>query len=272
MRFMAFVLHISHAHREAKVTKLQALFANNEALVTGSEYFCSLLSEKTLNDPALVEFQDYHTFEGGISLNYYGYVSDSDLDEDDDEGEEIDEIVKDRFTLRQYFEDDKCINASAEQMCRTASVKNFNFKGAQRIVSSRRLLITDTAFNTWQSLLYYLYTDEIVFAPLRSQESETARCCSLDGPPPCSPKSMYRLACKIKHPKLQAKVLGAIRASLTEYNILHECSSSLKSKPHWTKYLGYPQYLFVIFPNPIWDQFSISPGHPCASIVWTFPS
>jgi hypothetical protein len=55
----------------------------------------SVLSEKTLNDLALVKFQDYHTFKGGISLNDYGYVFDSDLEEDNEEGEEIEEIVKD---------------------------------------------------------------------------------------------------------------------------------------------------------------------------------
>lgn len=50
-----------------------------------------VLSEKTPNDPALVEFQDYHACEGGISLDEYGYESDSDLDEE----EETDETVQD---------------------------------------------------------------------------------------------------------------------------------------------------------------------------------
>lgn len=35
---------------------------------------------------------------------------------------------------------------------------------------------------------------------------------------------------QIKHDKLQAKALAAIRSSLTEHNIVHECSSSLKSR------------------------------------------
>jgi hypothetical protein len=50
-----------------------------------------VLSEKTPNDPAVVEFQDYHasTCEGGISLDEYGYESDSDLDEEEDTDETV---------------------------------------------------------------------------------------------------------------------------------------------------------------------------------------
>ncbi|KAG1854898.1 hypothetical protein F4604DRAFT_1685906 [Suillus subluteus] len=177
-----FDLFSARSKRAGNVTKPRALFANHRALAANSEYFASY----------------YHTCEGGISLSEYGYASDSDLDEEEGEegegeGGKNDKIVKD--------------DVSAERMSRTAL--NLNL-GVQRIILSRRVLVTDTAFNTWQALLYYLYTDEIVFAPLRSQRSEIARHCSLDGPPPCSPKSMYRLACKIKHDKLQAKVLAAI--------------------------------------------------------------
>ncbi|KAG2744006.1 hypothetical protein P692DRAFT_20745878 [Suillus brevipes Sb2] len=200
-----FYLFSARSKREGNAIKPRALFANNKALASGSEYLNSLLSEKPLNHPTLVELHNHHICEEVISLSEYGYVSDSDLDEEDEEGG-IDETVKD------------------------TSVKHLNFstKGAQRIIPSRRVLVTDTAFKTWLALLYYLYTDEIVFAPLRSQGSRPVRCCNIDGAPPCSPKSMYRLACKINHDKLRAKALAAIQSSLTEHNILHERSSSLK--------------------------------------------
>ncbi|KAG1848585.1 hypothetical protein C8R48DRAFT_778800 [Suillus tomentosus] len=201
-----FYLFSARSKRQGNVTKLRALYANKKALATDSEYFNSLLFKNTLDDPALVEVEDHYTCEGGISLSEYGYASDSDLDEEDEEGE----------------------GGGSIRWLKTMR----NAKGAQRIITSRRVLVTDTAFNTWQALLYYLYTDEIVFAPLRSQGSRPARRCSIDGPPPCSPKSMYRLACKINHDKLQAKALAAIRSSLTEpnVNILQECSLSLKSR------------------------------------------
>jgi len=46
--------------------------------------------------------------------------------------------------------------------------------------------------------MYYLYTGEIAFAPLRSQPGRTATFVGFYDPPPCSPKSMYRLACKVR--------------------------------------------------------------------------
>ncbi|KAG0704138.1 hypothetical protein DFH29DRAFT_802345 [Suillus ampliporus] len=234
-----FYLFSARSKRGGNATKLQALFVNDEALTASSDYFSNLLSEKTLDDPTLVEFQDYHASEEGISLNEYGYESDSDLDEEE---EERNEIVQDSRWLHpslqgiascRSFEDETlelCVNVSAERTPLTASIRNFATTGAQRIIPSRRLLVTDTAFNTWQALLYYLYTDEIVFAPLRSQASQTAKHRSLAEPPSCSPKSMYRLACKIKQEKLQDKALAAIRSSLTEHNILQELSSSLTSR------------------------------------------
>jgi hypothetical protein len=94
-------------------------------------------------------------------------------------------------------------------------VEDLATKEAQCNIQSRSVLVKDTAFNTcgllpyywclslidlhsWLAFLYYMYTDEIVFAPLRSQGSRTARRRSLNEPPPCSPKSMYRLACKVR--------------------------------------------------------------------------
>ncbi|KAG2159388.1 uncharacterized protein EDB93DRAFT_1115422 [Suillus bovinus] len=203
---------------EGNATNLQALFADDEALTTGSEYFSNLLSENPSNDSSVVEYQDYHACEGGISLDEYGYASDSDLDEEE---EETDETVQDN---------ERCAEVSAEQVSRTESIKSLTTKRTPCIIPGRRLLVTDTAFNTWRALLDYLYTDEIVFAPLRSQASKSARRRSLGEAPSCSPKSMYRLACKIRHDKLQAKALSAIRSSLTEHNVLQELSSSLTSR------------------------------------------
>ncbi|KAG1896542.1 uncharacterized protein F5891DRAFT_1175124 [Suillus fuscotomentosus] len=78
----------------------------------------------------------------------------------------------------------------------------------------------------------YLYTDKISFSPLKSQ-----------GPPktdaetpnpstswPCSPKSMYRLASKVRLDSLRDQAFRAIRSSLDAGNILQELSSSFTSK------------------------------------------
>lgn len=53
-----------------------------------------VFSETPLNDPTLVELHDHHICEEVISLSEYGYASDSDLDEEDEEWG-IDETAKD---------------------------------------------------------------------------------------------------------------------------------------------------------------------------------
>ncbi|KAG1873055.1 hypothetical protein DFJ58DRAFT_760908, partial [Suillus subalutaceus] len=186
-----FYLFSTRSKPDGNVTKLQPLFAYHEALTASSGYFGDLLSEEeTPNDPNWFEFQDQH---------------------------------HEKFALRATI--------SAEQMPRTPSIKDSNTQEMQHgTIPGRRVLVTDTAFKTWQVLLYYLYTDEITFAPLRSQASPTTKNSSLNEPPLCSPKSMYRLACKIKHDGLQIKALAAIRSSLTEHNVLQELSSSLTSR------------------------------------------
>ncbi|KAG1794219.1 uncharacterized protein HD556DRAFT_1443167 [Suillus plorans] len=215
-----FYLFSNQSKRKGNITKLKTLFAEHEVLAVGSEYFSNLFAAKqTLDDPAIVRFQGgRHMCEEGISIDEYGYASDSDLGEED---EEVDETV-------QNDPDEKCGNVSTERMAHTTD-ENLVTKEPQCTIPSR-VLVTDTAFKTWLALLYYMYTNEIAFAPLRSQGSSTARYCSLNEAPLCSPKSMYRLACKIKHDRLQAKALAAIRSSLTEYNILREFSSSLTSR------------------------------------------
>jgi hypothetical protein len=215
-----FYLFSSRSKPEGNVTKLQPLFADDEALTASSKYFTDLLSEETPNDPNLVEFQDHHR-RGGISLDEYGYASDSDLDEEEGK-EETNENVQDNEKFELHA------NASAEKLPQTPTINGQEVRCGT--VPSRRVLVTDTAYKTWQALLYYLYANEISFAPLRSQASPTTKHLSLNDPPSCSPKSMYRLASKIKHEGLQTKALAAIRSSLTENNVLQELSSSLTSR------------------------------------------
>ena len=49
-----------------------------------------------------------------------------------------------------------------------------------------------------QALVFYLYTDEVTFAPLRSQNKDRSNETGpAYGAPLCSPKSMYRVADKV---------------------------------------------------------------------------
>ncbi|KAG1777658.1 hypothetical protein EV702DRAFT_1099819 [Suillus placidus] len=86
------------------------------------------------------------------------------------------------------------------------------------------VLVRNTAFATWTSYVYYCYTGQVSFYPLKSKDplsrrnntTQTLR---------CSPKSMYRLAIKLKNARLEALAFQAIKSSLTKNNILAEAFS-----------------------------------------------
>ena len=66
-----------------------------------------------------------------------------------------------------------------------------------------------TEFPSWKSLFFYRCTDEISFAPLRSQgaapRSNFIREKTVaTAPPPCSPKSIYVLAGLVIHPSIES--------------------------------------------------------------------
>ncbi|KAG9310054.1 hypothetical protein JVU11DRAFT_10097 [Chiua virens] len=102
-----------------------------------------------------------------------------------------------------------------------------------RFLGSRHVLVKDTAFQTWYTLLNYLYTDSFSFLPLTSAaptgQPHKSLTSSLDVPK-CSAKSMYRLACKVGLDDLRDEAFFYIRSNLSEHNILKELSCSLASK------------------------------------------
>ncbi|KAF8124560.1 hypothetical protein EV363DRAFT_1586825 [Boletus edulis] len=103
-----------------------------------------------------------------------------------------------------------------------------------RSLGSRHVLVKDTAFQTWYSLLNYLYTDKFNFLPLRSAMpvgQPRTSCTSTSSPdePRCSAKSMYRLACKVRLDDLRDEAFHYIRSNLTEHNILQELACGLVS-------------------------------------------
>ncbi|KAG6813582.1 hypothetical protein H0H92_009626 [Tricholoma furcatifolium] len=131
------------------------------------------------------------------------------------------------------------------------------------------VVVKDVAYNTYMALLYYLYTDIIVFAPFSSsfllnspppvdtstdkaqsstpseeisqktgqEETFTTRKQWIqawkenhpDQPAPCSAKAMYRLADRIDLPELKARASQHIVKSLTVENIAYEVFSPFAS-------------------------------------------
>lgn len=103
------------------------------------------------------------------------------------------------------------------------------------------ILVNDIPYSTYRALIYYLYTDNIVFAPLASQFMASA----LDAKPPvgpstrlewlrvwkkenkgyalpCSAKSMYAVASRFRLAPLKRIAYEFIRKNLTPTNLAFE--------------------------------------------------
>ncbi|KAI0789108.1 hypothetical protein C8Q75DRAFT_807217 [Abortiporus biennis] len=86
------------------------------------------------------------------------------------------------------------------------------------------------ASKTWKALYFFLLTDQLNFAPLRSTRKPThepagSECNEDDSPPSCSAKSMYWLADTFNFVEAKRLALAAIKASLNQYNVVQELFS-----------------------------------------------
>ncbi|KAF8554151.1 hypothetical protein OG21DRAFT_1509305 [Imleria badia] len=282
-----FHLFSGKSASSGQVMKPRVLRGNNPFLAKGSKYFLDLLSSDTNpSDPSLIDVTGDNDIPSNAPIDDYGYESDSDLDDCDDnidpvtnheapkdqsdasppkasaelQSKDSNELSEDAFeslssdmfnstlSLGQSGTDgsfsenkDAARSVTSSETASEEAVDNKR-KGkhpAMRLRSrgGRHVLVKDTAFQTWYTLLNYLYTGKIGFLPLSSlapggqRGSSTS---SLDGPK-CSAKSMYRLTCKVGLDLLRDEALAHIRSNLTEDNILQELSCSLVSR--------YPQLL-----------------------------
>ncbi|KAG2054174.1 hypothetical protein BDR06DRAFT_955787 [Suillus hirtellus] len=236
-----------------KVIRLQALSANDIVLTAHSEFFAELLSRTGSPDATFVDFDGGSEFEDGIALDDYGYTSDSDLEdeeeekasqkppsdvssalkgniiESDDDDDDDDEDDDDLLVVADTRSESDALTSplQAEMPIAPAPIQH-----KPQAVNYRNILVRDTAFRTLKALLLYLYTDKISFFPLKSQGLPRA---DVETPKrstswPCSPKSMYCLASKVRLDSLRDQAFHAIRSSLDAKNILQELSSSFTSK------------------------------------------
>ncbi|EIW63025.1 uncharacterized protein TRAVEDRAFT_43329 [Trametes versicolor FP-101664 SS1] len=88
----------------------------------------------------------------------------------------------------------------------------------------RVVFIEDIAYRTWEAFIFYAYSDRVAFAPLTSQRAPYPTRSPFE-PPPCSPKSMYRLADKYGIDALKALALDDLKNKTTRHNILLELFS-----------------------------------------------
>lgn len=210
---------------------------------------------------------DCHTPENAsITMRNYAYDSDSDLDDEvDDVGDERSAVhhslktsedattantmevaqdleVSDAAGDIEMIEDPASLSAVAEPVPSADSAVASTAASAPSSMpagdsAARVVYIKDIAFKTYQAFICYLYTGQVDFAPLKSQEAHIGKgkvvdhtTWTLHEPLPCSPKSMYRLAEKYGLTDLRKLAGQNLKSKLSRENILAEVFSSFTSR------------------------------------------
>jgi len=103
---------------------------------------------------------------------------------------------------------------------------------AQEEANMSRILVSDASYRTMRAILYYIYSDYIVFAPLSSfaQTTEDYRKSMVQAylqinptyPAPVSSKSVYAVAYKYEISVLQVAALSHFQLHITKGNVLTE--------------------------------------------------
>ncbi|KAJ7159562.1 hypothetical protein C8R46DRAFT_1001806 [Mycena filopes] len=189
----------------ARVSLLQGFSDDLDNLLTGHGFSESSVVDLDLHTPMDSQFDGY------------GYESDSDFESDEeDSGAPSSSVPGADGTMKSPT---KSLRAEKD------SGSDPDVDSEKHLRRGRVVVLKDTAYRTWKALLYYLYTRQINFVPLRSEN-----CLDLETKEPkCSAKSMYRLADKLGLDELKSSALQYIRTRLSEENILQEVFSSFTS-------------------------------------------
>ncbi|KAH7906218.1 hypothetical protein BJ138DRAFT_658778 [Hygrophoropsis aurantiaca] len=92
------------------------------------------------------------------------------------------------------------------------------------------IYVKGTAYKTWRAFVFFCYTGQVTFSPLRSSNTASERSPDDGKDSHCSPKSMYCLANKLGINALEASALAAIEEHLSKNNIIDELFSKFTSK------------------------------------------
>ncbi|KAF9785433.1 hypothetical protein BJ322DRAFT_830356 [Thelephora terrestris] len=201
------IILYSHRDSSGRVSRPKALYSSSHILKTVS-YFDGQSQSKDFNEA--VDEEEY--------AEDYGYLSDSDLEDSEDE-KASKPTAKSKILPLDLLGKDKIFCEGHKEWVEKGKV----------------VKIPDMAFVTFQAFLMYLYTNTIEFAPFGSEQNRKSRSAEIvnssdDKVPRPSPKSIYRLADKYDVPALKALALDRIRGELSKCDIVEESFSRFTSQ------------------------------------------
>ncbi|TBU29596.1 hypothetical protein BD311DRAFT_660992 [Dichomitus squalens] len=240
----------SRLSRSGRVDTPRALFGNSALIRKASSHFDFVLIGKGFSESGITNMDAPYPSSRPPVTEDYDYVSDSDLEEEllesDDEDSSETLIFKDSIgslhTLSTTAKRGKDQSSGLEDTDGGAGeidgttekrdppvqdqTKEGNLTRQGRVV-----FIEDIAYRTWKAFVFYAYSGRLSFASLKSQERARPDISKRNQkdffePPPCSPKSMYRLAEKYGIDSLKEEALKDIQSKLSPRNILTELFSS----------------------------------------------
>ncbi|OSD03967.1 hypothetical protein PYCCODRAFT_1433868 [Trametes coccinea BRFM310] len=239
VKFHAF----SRRGRDGSVTTPLPVLANTSLLRKASSYFDYLFANAGFAESALVDIDAPYPSERPKVSTDYDYDSDSDLEED---GDDEDDAVVD-FRAQSNSEDTtdtsgECSGREPKQAVGHElddQGRACNGNGAQdaspssEVRPSRRrgrvVFLDGVAHKTWKAFVLYAYLGDVSFAPLRSEGKASPPVVGIQQTPPCSPKSLYRLAERYDVESLKALCRQEIMKRLHPHNILQEVFSTFSS-------------------------------------------
>ncbi|KAF9645618.1 hypothetical protein BDM02DRAFT_3271586 [Thelephora ganbajun] len=149
----------------------------------------------------------------------------------------IDSLVKphreeESFDTAGGSEDSDCENSSEQA---SESVPEEQADRKEEVERQTLSVLTVGSFASWRSLFFYLCTDVIQFAPLKSQGTDmraqyVREQTTPDEPPPCSPRVIYSLASALDIKPLRDLAFDDIRSKVTSTNVVTELFSSFASR------------------------------------------
>ncbi|TFK94559.1 hypothetical protein K466DRAFT_475956 [Polyporus arcularius HHB13444] len=230
VKFFAF----SRRTRTGSVDSPRPLLANSALLCSAAPHF-DYSNSRHFAEGRTVDLDAPYPAERPSVVDNYDYTSDSDLE--DEPPRVVNQHVMrtglgETSTPERGVEDSEGPPIIGEATTESADPSSIrvpeDVPPIPIIRQGRVVFLQDVAYRTFKAFIFYAYTREVEFAPLKSQHQAYDQG-SEDTPPQCSPKSMYRMAEMYDIPELKDQSLNNLRSKLTPDNILEEIFSRFTS-------------------------------------------